>query len=93
MQTPAGLLRRVLLVLMQGSGSEDPASRWEQWAQDQVAKARHEGRPDGQLAIDWVRQMAAAAERLKARASELDAQLQAATSTVQVRVHGPGYGE
>ena len=79
------------------SGDES-AGRAEQWAQDQLARGRNDGRSDCQTAAEWVKQLQATADRLKQRISELDSELQAEHSTVQVspctescHAHAPGW--
>ena len=70
---------------MQGQAGEEIGSRWERWAQDQVAKARMEGKQDGQVALDWLRSLQAASGQLRARVAELEAELQTEHAVVLVR--------
>ena len=74
---------------LQGQAGGDAGRKWDSWAQDQMTKARHEGREEGQVALDWVRQLQAATERLKARVGELESALQTEQGTVQVAPWSP----
>ena len=72
------------LPLLQGQAGEEGGSRWERWAQDQVAKARLDGKLDGQVALDWLRTLQTTSGQLRSRVAELEAELQTEHAVVQV---------
>ena len=70
---------------VQGQPGEEQSSSWERWAQSQVAKARMEGKQDGQIALDWLRGLQATSGQLRSRVAELEADVQTEHAVVQVQ--------